>query len=70
DVSGFVGNYGGKLDSLGVIISPNGKKNNGPYGTQRGTHFSLPVKSGVISGFFGNHGGKLDSLGVIISPNN
>ena len=42
------------------------KNNYGPYDTNQGTSFSLPVAKGSFGGFSGNYGAYIDSLSVIL----
>ncbi|XP_077223183.1 agglutinin-like [Tasmannia lanceolata] len=42
----------------------------GPYGSQSGTHFSFPMKNGVITGFHGRAGKFLNSIGVYAKSRN
>ncbi|KAL4580715.1 hypothetical protein LXL04_016917 [Taraxacum kok-saghyz] len=66
-ISGTVAVFGGNtvITSLSFITN---KMTHGPYGTIRGTSFSLTVTKGRFSGFHGNYGDYLDSFGVILHP--
>ena len=43
------------------------KQTFGPYGTEEGTPFTLPIEGGMIVGFFGRSGLYLDSIGMHLS---
>ena len=38
----------------------------GPYGSEKGTPFSLPMEGGVIVGFHGRAGHYVDAIGVYV----
>lgn len=44
------------------------KRTYGPYGTEEGTYFSLPMIGGKIVGFHGKGGWYLDAIGVHLEP--
>ncbi|CAH1424393.1 unnamed protein product [Lactuca virosa] len=64
-ISGTVGIYERYtvITSLSFLTN---KKNYGPYGTNQGTSFSLPVAKGSFGGFSGNYGAYIDSINVIL----
>nr|KAJ0210460.1 hypothetical protein LSAT_V11C400207350 [Lactuca sativa] len=64
-ITGTVGVYEGYTVIRSISFLTN-KNNYGPYGTNQGTSFSLPVAKGSISGFSGNYGAYIDSLSVIL----
>lgn len=66
-ISGTVGIYAGctVITSLSFLTN---KTHHGPYGTNQGTNFSLPVTKGQFGGFSGNYGSYLDSFGAILRP--
>ena len=41
---------------------------NGPYGSQTGTAFSIPIEAGEVVGFHGSGGWYLDSIGLYVKP--
>nr|CAD1841739.1 unnamed protein product [Ananas comosus var. bracteatus] len=73
-VSGY---YGPLLSGSPVVIRSLTIASNltkyGPFGSELGTHFSLPVSGGKVVGFHGRSGWYLDSIGVHLkklwSPN-
>ncbi|CAI9281958.1 unnamed protein product [Lactuca saligna] len=64
-ITGTVGVYDGYtvITSMSFITN---KNNYGPYGTNQGTSFSLPVSKGSFCGFSGNYGAYIDSFSVIL----
>nr|XP_043614631.1 probable serine/threonine-protein kinase DDB_G0278521 [Erigeron canadensis] len=42
------------------------KRTHGPYGTERGTPFTVQWEHGSVVGFYGRHGAFLDSIGVYL----
>ncbi|WOG91987.1 hypothetical protein DCAR_0311243 [Daucus carota subsp. sativus] len=53
------------IKSLTLISN---KRSYGPYGTEEGTYFSLPMTGGKIVGFHGKGGWYLDAIGVHFEP--
>lgn len=53
------------IKSLTLISN---KRTYGPYGTEEGTYFSLPMIGGKIVGFHGKGGWYLDAIGVHLEP--
>ena len=64
-ITGNVGVYEGYTVIRSMSFHTN-KKNYGPYGTNQGTSFSLPVAKGSFGGFSGNYGAYIDSFSVIL----
>lgn len=73
-VSGYYGplSSGSPVVIRSLTIASNLTKY-GPFGSELGTHFSLPVSGGKVVGFHGRSGWYLDSIGVYLkklwSPN-
>ncbi|CAI9264099.1 unnamed protein product [Lactuca saligna] len=66
-ISGTIGKVSNNLVITSLSFETN-EKSYGPFGTEEGATFSVPVIKGKIVGFHGKHGGLLDSIGVILSP--
>jgi hypothetical protein len=63
------GHYGSVCGTPVIIRSLTFQSNSskyGPFGTEDGTPFSLPVSSGKIIGFYGRSGSYLNSLGFYL----
>lgn len=50
------------------LLLESSKKRYGPFGFQKGTHFSFALTGGKIVGFHGRSGYHLDSIGVHLKP--
>ena len=53
------------ITSLSFLINSNIK---GPYGSETGTPFSIPIQGSEVVGFFGSSGWYLDSVGLYVKP--
>ncbi|XP_028771953.1 mannose/glucose-specific lectin-like [Neltuma alba] len=40
----------------------------GPFGTVKGTSFSIPIEGSFVNGFHGRHGYYLDAIGIFVKP--
>ncbi|CAL9134173.1 unnamed protein product [Musa textilis] len=59
----------GRLTVVRNLTLRTNKKSYGPFGTNGGNAFSVPVASGKITGFFGRAGNMIDAIGVYLAPN-
>nr|ASR74827.1 mannose-binding lectin [Morus alba var. multicaulis] len=69
-VSGYTGVLPRLATGKDVIRSltfKTNKKTYGPYGTEEGTPFSLPIENGLIVGFKGRSGYVVDAIGFHLS---
>ncbi|EXB51026.1 hypothetical protein L484_023728 [Morus notabilis] len=57
----------GKDDVIRSLTFRTNKKIYGPYGVEEGTHFSLPIETGLIVGFKGRSGIALNAIGFHLS---
>uniref|UniRef100_A0ACD5U141 Uncharacterized protein n=1 Tax=Avena sativa TaxID=4498 RepID=A0ACD5U141_AVESA len=62
-VSGYYGSVCGSPDIIRSLTFQSNRSKYGPFGTEDGTPFSLPVSSGKIIGFHGRSGSYLNSIG-------
>lgn len=64
-ISGTYGTFAGitVITSLSFLIN---NTINGPYGTETGTSFSIPIQGSEVIGFFGKSGYYLDSIGLYV----
>lgn len=51
------------ISSLSFVTN---KKTSGPFGKERGAHFSVPWDSGSFAGFYGRAGLYMDGLGCYL----
>ncbi|KAL5557961.1 hypothetical protein UlMin_034172 [Ulmus minor] len=68
-ISGYYGTISGSGPVVvrSLMFESNNKRY-GPFGFQKGTHFSFQLTGGKIVGFHGRSGLHLDSLGVYLKP--
>lgn len=66
-ISGYVGNCFSPCVIKSLKFETNMRKI-GPFGEEKGMHFSLPRMGGKIVGFYGKSGVILDSIGVYYQP--
>ncbi|KAI3681100.1 hypothetical protein L6452_35883 [Arctium lappa] len=66
EMNGTIGEYIGITPVVRSLSFGTNKRTHGPFGTDGGTSFSLPVVSGKFVGFFGERGAFLDSIGAIL----
>ncbi|KAL6610464.1 hypothetical protein ACP70R_040433 [Stipagrostis hirtigluma subsp. patula] len=65
-VSGYYGSVCGTPVIIRSLTFQSNRSKYGPFGTEDGTPFSLPVSSGKIIGFHGRSGSYLNSLGFYL----
>jgi len=51
------------ISSLSFVTN---KKTDGPFGKERGTHFSVPWDAGAFAGFYGRAGLYMDGIGCYL----
>lgn len=66
-ISGTVGSFAGSDVVMSLCFQTN-QKRYGPYGSDKGTHFSFDGKGGVIVGFHGRFGSFIDAIGIYLMP--
>uniref|UniRef100_A0A0D9WIE5 Jacalin-type lectin domain-containing protein n=1 Tax=Leersia perrieri TaxID=77586 RepID=A0A0D9WIE5_9ORYZ len=65
-VSGYYGSVCGTPVIIRSLTFQSNRSTYGPFGTEDGTPFSLPVSSGKIIGFHGRSGSYLNSIGFYL----
>jgi hypothetical protein len=65
-VSGYYGSVCGTPVIIRSLTFQSNSSTYGPFGTEDGTPFSLPVSSGKIIGFHGRSGSYLNSIGFYL----
>lgn len=65
-VSGYYGSVCGSPVIIRSLTFQSNRSKYGPFGTEDGTPFSLPVSSGKIIGFHGRSGSYLNSIGFYL----
>ncbi|KAG8086054.1 hypothetical protein GUJ93_ZPchr0010g7769 [Zizania palustris] len=65
-VSGYYGSICGTPVIIRSLTFQSNRSKYGPFGTEDGTPFSLPVSSGKIIGFHGRSGSYLNSIGFYL----
>ncbi|KAI3738652.1 hypothetical protein L2E82_28717 [Cichorium intybus] len=66
-ISGTVGSFAGSDVVMSLRFQTN-QKRYGPFGSDKGTHFSFDGKGGVIIGFHGRFGSFIDAIGIYLMP--
>jgi hypothetical protein len=69
-VSGYYGSVCGSPIIIRSLTFQSNRSKYGPFGTEDGTPFSLPVSSGKIIGFHGRSGSYLNSIGFYLKQVN
>ncbi|KAK2652609.1 hypothetical protein Ddye_012465 [Dipteronia dyeriana] len=63
-ISGTVGKFGTVESCVESLTFYTNWHTHGPFGSSKGTHFSLPVENRVIVGFYGRAHDYMDAIGV------
>ncbi|KAI7728126.1 hypothetical protein M8C21_011005 [Ambrosia artemisiifolia] len=66
-ISGTIGWFDSKEVVTSLSFSTDVNKF-GPFGTESGTHFSVPISKARFAGFYGRFSDYIDAIGVYLNP--